>query len=284
MKGIQLFVLAYNNVNLIEELLGHIKESSILNLPIDIHIVDNGSSDNTAEIVKSFDFIKYHRIPKNLYFSGGANHCLSLSKADHIFFMNSDVIPNERAFREIISMAESDVRLGIIGCKSRLMTGDFQDIVKRFPSCLEIHALHGCISKVSILRKLVLSKYSRPHTASATDNIVDVVQDSFIYIRGDLVSLGLRYDSRMRLYYTEDYICEETRKMGFLVGFCGRAEVMHYSGATADQRKKSIRNIYDDDAIEFVKQKYGLMSSWILRADILLRELLSKLKIRKYCK
>ena len=66
--------------------------------------------------------------------------------------------------------------------------------------------------------------------------------------------------------------------MNYMVSFCNDAEVLHYSGGTADQRKKSIRDIYDDDAIEFVRQKYGIASSFILKSDIYLRSILSRLK------
>lgn len=278
MKRIELFILAYNNSNLIKELLRHIEKSSILDLPIDINIVDNGSTDNTRDVAESFGFVTYHRIPINAYFTGGANYCFSRSSAEHVFFMNSDVIPNKEAFFEIIKMAESNDRLGIIGCKSRLMNGELQDVIKLFPSRQEVHALHGCISGIRSLKKLFLKKYSKNHSEGIEDSIAEVVQDSFIYIRGELISQGLRYDTKMRLYYTEDYICEEVRKMNYMVAFCNDAEVLHYSGGTADQRKKSIRDIYDDDAIEFVRQKYGIASSFILKSDIYLRSILSRLK------
>ncbi len=280
MKRLELFVLAFNNAELIGELLTHISKSTILDLPIDIYIVDNGSTDNTEEVVGAFDFATYCEIPVNCYFTGGANYCFSLSKADHVFFMNSDVIPNYNAFIEVIGMAELDDRLGIIGCKSRLMNGNLQDVVKRFPSRIEIHALHGLISGIPIIKNLCLSKYSNTEAEANSGYIVDVVQDSFIYIRGGLISEGLRYDSRMRLYYTEDYICDKVRKFNYHVGFCNSAEVLHYSGVTADQKKKSIRDIYDRDSIEFVREYYGFLSALVLRFDIKLRSILSNFKDR----
>jgi GT2 family glycosyltransferase len=277
-KKIELYVLAFNNSKIIKDLLDKIKDSTIIDLPIVINIIDNGSTDDTEKIVQSFDFVKYYKLSSNIYFTGGANYCLSLSSAEHVFFMNSDVIPNKNAFVEIIKMAEKNEQLGIIGCKSRLMNGELQDVIKMYPSRIEIHALHGCISGVNFLKKFFLNKYSKTNSDNINDSIVEVVQDSFIYIRGKLISQGLRYDTNVRLYYTEDNICEEVRKMNYLVGFCNSAEVLHYSGATADQKKKSIRDIYDADAVEFVRRKNGYISSFILNCDIMIRSLLSKIK------
>jgi GT2 family glycosyltransferase len=277
-KRIELFILAYNNSKLIKELLVHIENSNILKLPIDVHVVDNGSSDDTEQVVGEYYFANYHKISKNAYFTGGANYCLRLSNAEHVFFMNSDVIPEDTTFIEIIKLVESDERLGLVGCKSRLPNGELQDIVKSFPSLLEIHALHGFITGLSILKQLILKNYSRKSIESSFGYVVDVVQDSFVYIRGSLISHGLRYDETMKLYYTEDYICEEVRRRHYKVGFCNNAEVMHYSGATADQKNKSIRKIYDQDAVVYSLQKYGLISSSLLRFDIFLKNILIKMR------
>ncbi len=280
MKRIELFILAYNNSKLVDSLLSDIQKSGILDLSIEVIVVDNGSQDNTADIVGLHIFAKYLRLNENRYFSGGANFFLELARAEHVFFMNSDVIPNKNTISSIIALAESDPRLGIIGCKSRLLSGQLQDIVKLVPSRMHMHALHGCIGGLPYLKNWILKRYSKEGILSATNCYVEVVQDSFIYIRGLLIQNGLRYDEGMRLYYTEDFICERVKTLGYEIGFCSNAEVIHISGATADQKKPEIRKIYHDDAVVFSRNKYGVFSASLLKIDIAIMLVLSAVKRR----
>ncbi|MBP7652412.1 glycosyltransferase family 2 protein [Candidatus Dependentiae bacterium] len=58
----------------------------------EIIIVDNGSCDNSVEILKKYKQIKYYVLKKNLGFAGGNNFGIRQSSGDYLMLVNTDVI------------------------------------------------------------------------------------------------------------------------------------------------------------------------------------------------
>lgn len=65
----------------------------LVQLPEDhqVIIVDNGSSDDTQEVVKSFPCVKYLRLEENRGFAVASNIAYGLSEAPNILFLNNDI-------------------------------------------------------------------------------------------------------------------------------------------------------------------------------------------------
>lgn len=57
---------------------------------------------------------------RNLGFSGGINHGISAARrysADYVLLLNNDVVVNPLCLSRLVSAAEKDPRLGVVGCK-----------------------------------------------------------------------------------------------------------------------------------------------------------------------
>jgi len=60
--------------------------------PLDIHVVDNGSTDGTREIVRSeFPEITLHGLTKNLFYPGGVNYGIARTTGAAVLVLNDDV-------------------------------------------------------------------------------------------------------------------------------------------------------------------------------------------------
>jgi len=84
-------------------------------------LVDNGSKDDSVkEIKKNFPNVKIIQNRKNLGFAEGNNIGIKYSlknKADYILLLNNDTVVDEKFLSEMIRLAESDEKGGIIGSK-----------------------------------------------------------------------------------------------------------------------------------------------------------------------
>ncbi len=278
-KNISICILAYNNQSIIEATLLSIQKNILPYVDCNVYLLDNGSFDKTFEIAQSFKFLKIYRVQQNLYFSGGANYLFDICRSRHVFFMSSDVTPNADALTKIIEYAEGDNMAGIIGCGSRLRSGELESNTKRFTDPLWLHCLHGLFGVISPLykKKLEWYLYSREKASFQKQQEIDVVQDSFIWINGHLLTRGLRYDTQLRLYYTEDDICSQVRGMGYKVIYFKDAEVQHISQATANQRKKEINAIYVDDSLRFCYKHYGFLHWFLLKCDVAAMNIMRKI-------
>ncbi len=86
-----------------------------------ILIVDNGSTDGSEFILhKRFPGIELIQTGKNLGFAGGNNIGIAralANSADYVWLLNNDTAVDPDSLSELIKVAETDERVGIVGSK-----------------------------------------------------------------------------------------------------------------------------------------------------------------------
>lgn len=83
--------------------------------PSKIYVIDNASTDNTANVVAAIDDprIEYTKLPKNIGGAGGFNHGLKLAyKAGHDFFwlFDDDAYPEPNALKTLVENTTEFIR------------------------------------------------------------------------------------------------------------------------------------------------------------------------------
>lgn len=94
---------------------------------INIVIVDNASTDNTADILK--DFEDRARIVYNVHnngFAGGQNQAIAMTDADWLLTLNPDVRLSPDFISRLVAAAETDSAIGSASGKLLAMTADFE--------------------------------------------------------------------------------------------------------------------------------------------------------------
>ncbi len=281
----ELLILAYNNEKIIGETLENIGRGIVGNLECRVLVLDNGSTDHTFSVVRSFPFVEAFRVEKNRFFSGGANLLFDRCENEHAFFMSSDVNPTPEALRAMIHFAESVPDAGIVGCRSESADGKLERTAKRDASPLLAHFQYGMLSLLRPLGRRVdrYYWYGNEGFPFAQPREVDVVQDSFIYIRGNLLRGGLRYDEEMKLFFTEDDLCQKARRLGYKVYFHREAAVRHWGQRTTDQNNGERQKIYWLDAgVYFRKSGVGKPRLRVLLGDCRAGSSLRRVIRKKY--
>lgn len=82
----------------------------------DVVVIDNGSSDNSLNVlISEFKTVKIVKLDKNYGFTGGYNRGLAkLEGYDYFLLLNSDVEVSERYLEPLISMLESDKNIASV--------------------------------------------------------------------------------------------------------------------------------------------------------------------------
>jgi rhamnopyranosyl-N-acetylglucosaminyl-diphospho-decaprenol beta-1,3/1,4-galactofuranosyltransferase len=119
MKSVVAVIVTYNRVNLLKEAVCAVKSQTY---PIqDIHIIDNGSTDGTADWLNEQSGLSFTRIAVNTGASGGFNHGLKTAAAynsDWVWVMDDDTICKETTLAELVkSTSLIDEPIGFIGSK-----------------------------------------------------------------------------------------------------------------------------------------------------------------------
>lgn len=111
-KLVSVCINAYNSADVIGETLESVLNQTYKNLQI--IIVDDCSTDNTAEIVKSYDDdrIELYTLPKNFNISNANNECLHRAKGEYIAHIDSDDIWAEDKIEKQIKFLEENPQYG----------------------------------------------------------------------------------------------------------------------------------------------------------------------------
>ena len=108
---VALVLLNWNGASFLEKFLpatlAHSKEASI-------YVIDNGSTDNSLEILKEYHTITSLALDKNYGFAGGYNKGLNQIEADLYCLLNTDVEVPENWLPPIVELFQSNQEIAIL--------------------------------------------------------------------------------------------------------------------------------------------------------------------------
>lgn len=193
---------AYNNAGYIKETIDAILGQTYRNL--ELVIVDDNSTDKTAEIVAAIpdERIHLYRNEKNLGMTGNWNHCLELVKGEYVKLICADDLIAKDCIEKEVRALQANPTAVVVESDSRLvdMDGKAHGTYKRFPKS-------GLIDGRKIIKRGILSQnyFGAPLANTFRRSVLEKVKgfdDTFTYI--------LDYDFFMRIACEGDiYIIHE---------------------------------------------------------------------------
>ena len=110
---VSVVIPTYNLVNNLLEAIDSIRKQDYS--PIEIIVVDNGSTDGTSKKIReSYSEVKLITHKKNLGVTGGRNSGLKEANGKYILFFDHDMIADKEMISELVRVAESDREVGIV--------------------------------------------------------------------------------------------------------------------------------------------------------------------------
>ncbi|MFQ5828089.1 MAG: glycosyltransferase [Candidatus Methylomirabilia bacterium] len=113
-------------------------------VPHELILVDNGSTDGTLECFRSVPPVKVVANGENLGFAAGNNRGIQAATGDYVILLNNDTIVTEGWLERMITCAESDPAIGIVGPTSNYVSGHQLDQEARYQTLedMEAYASH----------------------------------------------------------------------------------------------------------------------------------------------
>lgn len=123
-KLVSVCINAYNRADVIAQTIESVLNQTYKNLQI--IVVDDCSTDNTAEIVKSFDDgrIELYVLPKNSGISNANNECLHRARGEYIAHLDSDDIWVSDKIEKQVKFLEENTRYGACFSHAGLIDGN----------------------------------------------------------------------------------------------------------------------------------------------------------------
>lgn len=201
-------------------------------------IVDNGSTDDTLEIVRSrCAAAKIITTGENLGYGKAINLGFKETNGEFVVLSNPDVVFLDHSIHQLIEFLRTEPTIGIAGPQQMFPDrswqrsyGDLPGIWPGIKDAVGITTLHNNIRKILWPRGFSRKPKEVPYVDGA---VVAVRRGAFLEMGG--------FDESFYFYSDESDLCARLRKSGWGVVFFPSAEIIHVRGADSAKVDRSER-------------------------------------------
>ncbi|HLZ07029.1 MAG TPA: glycosyltransferase family 2 protein [Chloroflexota bacterium] len=249
---VNVVVVSYNVRDLLANCLASL-ECGASGLPLDVVVVDNGSSDGSVELVRQrFPHVRIIASTTNLGYGGAINRAARSVRGRFLLLLNPDTEMTEGAIKHLVDVLDSKVDAAVAGPRLRYPNGAAQSSRRRFPGPL-----------TAVVESTVLQRYwpdapvlSRYYVADRPDvrQDVDWLVGACLLVRRSVFEAVGGFDERFSMYSEELDLCHRIRDSGYQVCFEPAAEVIHHEGRSSEQNLvRRSRQFAESKALYFEK-------------------------------
>lgn len=269
LNGISIVVVTWNCAQFINRFLQELSASLCELDAFEVLLLDNASSDGTAELIQKNLPENFHFIcsNENLGFARGNNVLLRQVRYNTIALLNPDVFDFPQGFWTKVDASRVREGADAAFVKLRNADGSFQDCVGAFPT--PRRALASLLGS-----HIEWSQVSQPTR-------VEVGIMAFqIMTRKCLDSVGL-IDEDFHMYCEDVEWCWRAAKAGKILVYLPELSLTHIGGASAESRWKGLRKelIKVRSEALFVRKHFYGQRLWVMLGLNLLKRALLHVRI-----
>lgn len=249
---LSIIIVTWNTKELAKRCLDHIRASKDT-LNKQILLVDNGSNDGTAQLVKkNYSEVRLIESATNLGFTRGNNLAYKQVTGKYILMLNSDAFIEPTTLQTCVDFMEQTLDCGVLGARLRGEDGVLKPSARYFPTPLRFLlrdlGLDGKVPGVGAL--------DAPQCDHSMVQECDWVVGCYLLTRKQIIDdLGYFLREDLFMYNDDNDLCLRIKRRGWKVIFYP-TDVVHIGGATA---KKVDRISSQRSQIE----KYRIESQYI---------------------
>ncbi len=239
-----------------------------------VHVLDNGSSDGSADLVASrFPDVSLLRSKANLGFARASNQLVAASGAEYVLLLNPDTILTEDVITPLWRVLESDARIALAGPQLVYPDGTPQPSGERLPDLRYELAcnLHGTKAD-PLLRPLldlpaVIAATREAHLREAREpRVVEFLWATCWLLRTvDAVRYG-PFDERFTTYDEDADLCRRLVDDGRSAYLVPTVSLVHVGGASSDPERK--RRLMRSGRARYYRRHGGLSSALAYRTIV----------------
>ena len=223
-------ILSLNALNYLAPLLASIEQYSS-GLTYEVIVVDNGSTDGTADWIKEHHpEISLTRNQANLGFTRGNNQAMEMAKGDFILLLNPDTFLTEDCFGPQLDFLRENPDVGITIPKVLNADGSFQQQSRRGDARpIEVFGYFLKLGKLFPSSK-ALNGYLQSWLPQDEIAEVKAVSGSCMFIRREVYEQIGGLDEQFFAYQEDSDYCMRARQAGWKVMYVPLSSIIHYAG------------------------------------------------------
>jgi len=206
----------------------------------EIIVVDNGSSDGSVAMVKSYyPNVRCLKNRSNLGFARGNNAAKKYVKSKYVLFLNTDTIFKDKVLDKSLEYMKKDEKIGALTCKLVLLNGELdKDTRRSFPTPWVAFTHFSGLDKLFPKSRL-FARYWYGYLSPEEIHEVDAIQGAFFLTKKNILDkVG---------WFSEDYfldgedidLCWKIKKLGYKLVYFPKVSIIHLKGVTKGKNKST---------------------------------------------
>jgi N-acetylglucosaminyl-diphospho-decaprenol L-rhamnosyltransferase len=248
---LEVIVVTYNSAEVIVDLLDSLP-AALDGLTANVVIVDNGSTDNTADIVAARGGCCLVR-SANVGYAGGINRGMrEASSAEAILVLNPDVRLHKGSVRPLFD-ALREPGVGIAVPQVRSSDGALEFSLRREPRLSRAIGLNRT-------RVAALSEYIADDENYNSPRDVDWAMGAVMLVSRKCYDLLGGWDESFFLYSEETDFCLRARDAGLLTRYEPKSVVVHIGGQSGQTSKTHAMRVIN--RVRLYRRRHSVFLSW----------------------
>lgn len=273
---LSIIIVAWNVRDVLSDCLNSITQS-LAAFPYEIIVVDNASTDGTADHIKNkFPAVRLVENKANQGFAAANNQGAAIANGQYLLILNPDTILFDHTLSKMVDFMDSNPAIAMCGPHILNEDKSLQKSVRNFPSW------RGAFYRYTVLKYMGLFKshFTRWHNRQFDyDKQADVEQiiGAAMLIRKEIFEKIGRFDERFFMYYEEVDLCKRLKDCGFRVVYCPDIQLIHLGGKSAKQIPAKTRYMSLQSLLRYFKRHSSYFAycvlSMLLKLGVLSRQL-----------
>ena len=232
-------------------------------LSLEIILIDNHSSDGSAEMVASeFPKVILQRNEENRGFAAANNQGIALAQGRYVLLLNSDTLVMDRAIAKAVAFADAHPEAGMVGCQTRCPNGDLQYNCYLFPSLLNL-ALSLTKLQVMFWYKPFFGRYRLGWWDYGSVREVDGIAGCFMLVRKAAIDQVGPMAEEYFMYSEDTDWCWRFHRAGWKVLYTPEPVIVHFGGCSSSQAATDMHLMERRSLLMFLEKKSGKLVRWI---------------------
>lgn len=279
MITLSVIIVSYNVREFLGEALSSILRS-VENLSAEIIVVDNASSDQSADFVEeNFPSVKVIRNARNVGFARANNQAIKESSGQYVCLINPDTVVQEDTFRVLLDFMSEHPQAGVVGCKILNPDGSLQLACRRsFPTPWVAFTK---ISGLAMLfpRSRLFGRYNLTFLDPDEIAEVEAISGSFMLLRRQVINQVGMLDESFFMYGEDLDWCYRISQSNWKIYYVPLTQIIHFKGESSKKSPFEQRRLFYEAMRLFVRKHFSrgkaLIPSWFLILAIWIRALFS---------